>query len=103
MTTARTTAFTTILQEIMAIIKNSTDPKNTKRPNKNPILVSTYIFNLVIIAERSPRIYLPESISPKNIYSIFSLFFTNDILETITKNINRYVALQEAYLQKPLC
>ena len=82
----------------MATIRDSTDPKDTKRPNKDPILVSAHIFNPVVVVERPPRIYFPESVSPKNVYGIFSLFFTNNILKTIAKNFNRYAALQEAYL-----
>ena len=74
----------------MATIGDSTDPKGTKRPNKNSILVSTYTFRPIAVAERPYKVYLPPNIRPNNIYGIFSLFFTNDVLEIIAKNTNKY-------------
>ena len=85
----------------MAIVGDSTDPQSTKRPNKNPILESTHTFKLVIITDYPLKPNLPTNISPVNIYGIFSLFFTNNILETITKNTDKYVALRGANQLKP--
>ena len=74
----------------MAIIGDSINPKGTKRPNKDLILVSTHTFRPVAVAERPYKAYLPLNIYPDNVYGIFSLFFTNNVLEAIVKNINKY-------------
>ena len=74
----------------MATIGDSTDPKGTKRPNKDSILVSAHTFRPVAVTEYSYKAYLSLNIYPNNIYGIFSLFFTNDVLEVIAKNINKY-------------
>ena len=74
----------------MATIGDSTDSKGTKCPNKDSILVSAHIFRPVAVTECSCEAYLPPNICPDNIYGIFSLFFINDVLEVIAKNINKY-------------
>ena len=80
----------------MAIIRDFIDPQSTKYPNEDLILESTHIFKLIIVTDYPLKLNLPTNISPINIYGIFSLFFTNNILGTITKNINKYIALREA-------
>ena len=76
----------------MATVGDSTNPKSTKRPNKDPIIVSTHTFKPVVVAEHPSKIYLPLNISPNNAYGIFSLFFINNVLEMLAKNTNRYIS-----------
>ena len=76
----------------MAIIGDSTDPKGTKRPNEDPILVSTHMFKSVIVAEHLSKICFPFNVRPNNVYSIFSLFFINNVLDMLVKNKNKYGA-----------
>ena len=83
----------------MATVGDSTDPKDTKRPNKNLIIVSAHIFKPVIVAERLSKIYFPLNISPNNVYNIFSLFFINNVLEILAKNTNRYISQRYKELQ----
>ena len=83
----------------MATVGDSTDPKGTKRPNKNPIIVSTHTFKLIVVTERPSKICLPLNISPADAYGIFSLFFTNDVLEMLAKNTNRYASQRYKELQ----
>ena len=83
----------------MATVGDSTDPKGTKRPNKNPIIVSTHTFKPIVVTERPSKIYLPLNISFDNVYGIFSLFFINDVLEMLAKNTNRYISLHYKKLQ----
>ena len=87
----------------MATIGDSTDPKGTKRPNKDSILVSAHTFRPVAIAEHPCKTYLSPNIYPNNIYGIFSLFFTNDVLEAIAKNTNKYAYRRhvELHLKAP--
>ena len=84
---------------IMATIGDSTDPKGTKRPNKDPILVSAHIFKPIVVTERPSKIYLPLSVRSNDTYGIFSLFFTNDVLAMIIKNTNKYGALYYQHLK----
>ena len=83
----------------MATVGDSTDPKGTKRPNEDPIIVSVHTFKPVVVAERPSKICLPLNISPDDVYGIFSLFFTNDVLEMLVKNTNRYASQRYKELQ----
>ena len=83
----------------MAIIGDSIDPKGTKRPNKDLILVSTHMFKLVIVAEHPLKIYLFSTVRPNNVCGIFSFFFINDVLDVLVKHINKYKALYYQYLK----
>ena len=82
----------------MATVGDPTDPRGTKRPNKDPILVSTHIFRLVVVIERPYKVCLPPEIRPNNIYDIFSLFFSDEVLTIIIKNTNIYKAQHYRYL-----
>ena len=84
---------------IMATIGDSTDPKGTRRPNEDPILVSAHTFKPVIVAERPSKICLPSNIRPNDAYGIFSLIFTNDVLAMIAENTNNYGALRHQHLK----
>ena len=77
----------------MATVRDSIDPKGTKRLNKDLILVFTHIFKSIIVIERPPKIYLFLNIYSNDVYGIFSLFFINNILDILIKNINKYGAL----------
>ena len=84
---------------IIATIGDSTDPKGTRRPDKDPILVSAHTFKPIIVIECPSKIYLPLNIWPNDVYGIFSLFFTNDMLAMIAENINNYKALRHQHLK----
>ena len=86
----------------MPIVGDFTDPQSIKRLNNNPILASTYICKLIIIIEYFLRLYSLLNTFSKNIYGIFSLFFTNNMLEIIVKNTNKYIVLCKVYIQKSL-
>ena len=76
----------------MATTGDPTDLRGTKCLNKNLILVFIYIFKLVIIIEYPCKICLPSYIQPNDIYGIFSIFFTHEVLTIIIKNTNIYEA-----------
>ena len=42
------------------------------------------------VIKRPSKPYLPPYIRPNNVYGIFSLFFNDEVLGIIIKNINRY-------------
>ena len=83
----------------MATTEDSTDPRGTKRPNKNPIQLSTHTFKPIIITEYPCKVYLPSNVQPNNTYSIFSLFFSNTVLNVLIKNTNTYGAQYYKYLK----
>ena len=74
----------------MATTGDPTDPRGTKRPNEGPILESAHTYKPVLIAERPFRPCLPSNIHPDDPYAIFSLFFTDKVLDIIIKNTNVY-------------
>ena len=83
----------------MATTGDPTDPRGTKRLNKDPILVSTHIFKPVIIIKYPCKVCLSSHIQPNNTYSIFSLFFTYKVLTIIIKNTNIYGAQYYRHLK----
>ena len=82
----------TLYKLFITITGDPTDPRGTKRPNKDLILVSSHTFRPVIVAEYPCKVCLPLNIYPKDIYSIFSLFFNNKVLSILIKNTNLYGA-----------
>ena len=85
----------------MATVRDPTDPKGTRRPDNGPITMSAHRFKPITIAERSLKIYLPLTIRPNNACGIFSLVFTNGILNMLVKNKNKYKALHHQYFKAP--
>ena len=82
----------------MTIVRDLTDPMSTRHPNKNLILVFICVSKFIVVTERSSKIYLSLNIGPNNIYSIFSLFFINNVLVILAKNTKKYIALREVSL-----
>ena len=76
----------------MATTGDFTDPRGTKCLNKDPIQLSIYTFKPIIITEYPCKVCLPSNVQPNNIYSIFSLFFNNTVLNVLIKNTNTYKA-----------
>ena len=83
----------------MATTGDPTDPRGTKRPNEDPILVSAHTFRPVITIERPCKVCLPSHIQPNDAYGIFSLFFTHEVLAVIVKNTNIYGAQHYRHLK----
>ena len=77
----------------MAIVRDFTDPKGTRRLDNSPIIVSAHRFKPIAVVEYPSKIYLSLTIRPNNICGIFSLFFNNDVLDILVKNTNMYGAL----------
>ena len=83
----------------MATIGDSADPRGTKRPNEDPIQVSTHTFKPVIITERPCKVCLPSNIKPNDAYGILSLFFNDTVLDVLIKNTNAYGAQHHKHKQ----
>ena len=76
----------------MATVSNPTDPKDTKRPYKDLISVSIDVFKSILVPKYHAEVCFPPNIHPNNVYEIFSLFFSRDVLNMITKPTNKYGA-----------
>ena len=76
----------------MATIEDSTDPRGTQRPKEDPIHQSAHTFKPVIIIERPCKVCLPSNIQPNDVYAIFSLFFSDAVLDVLIKSTNAYGA-----------
>ena len=74
----------------MAITGDPTDPRGTKRLNKNLILESLYIYRLIKVVKYPSKICLSANICFNDVYGIFSLFFNDEVLNIIIKNTNMY-------------
>ena len=83
----------------MATVGDFTDPRSTKQPNKDLILVSIHIFRLVIVIKCPCKVCLPPEIHSDDAYGIFSLFFSDEVLAIIIKNTNIYKAQYYRYLK----
>ena len=81
----------------MATVGDSTDPQGTKRPNEDLIIDTAHIFNPVIVADRLLKPCLPSNIFSNDLYAIFCLFFTNEVLQIIAENTNKYADLHKVY------
>ena len=79
----------------MAIVRDSRDPQGTKRPNKDPTIDIVQIFNSVIVVDRPLKPCLPLNIFSNDLYAIISLFFTNEVLQIIAENTNKYADLHK--------
>ena len=82
----------TLCKLFIATTGDPTNPRDTKRPNKDLILVSSHTFRPIIVTECLCKVCLPSNIYPKNVYDIFSLFFNNEVLSVLIKNTNLYRA-----------
>ena len=100
-TNAPTTAPSAVSHIFMVTIGDSIDPQGTKRPNEDLLLHCAHTFKPVVVAERPSKPCLPRHVSPMDAYGIFSLFFTNDLLNTIAKNTNSYARQRGAHVPKP--
>ena len=76
----------------MATVGNLTDPRGTKHPCKDPISVFIDVFKPILVPERHAEVCFSPNIYPNNMYGIFSLFFSRDVLNVIIKYINKYEA-----------
>ena len=83
----------------MATTGDPTDPRGTKRPNEDPIQLSAHTFKPVIITERPCKVCLPSNIQPDDAYGIFSLFFSDTVLDVLVKNTDTYGAQHYKYLK----
>ena len=76
----------------MATVSNPTDPRDTKRPYKDPISVSIDVFKPILVPEHHTEVCLPPNIYPDNAYRIFFFFYSRDVLNVIIKHTNNYGA-----------
>lgn len=69
----------------------------TPRPNVKPLKKVGTKFKPMKLKEWDSKITLPEGVDPANPMDLFGLYYTNEMMETITKHTNLY----ERYPEDP--
>jgi hypothetical protein len=57
--------------------------KGTKRLNTKPLLKAGHKFILMILLDFDFKITLPDNVSPDNLISLFTMYYTPKIIDTI--------------------
>ena len=83
----------------MATVGDPTDLRGTKRLYKDLIFISVDVFKSILVPEYYTEVCLPLNICSNNVYGIFSLFFSRDVLDVIIKHTNKYGARHHQYLK----
>ena len=84
----------------MPTIGDTTDPQGTRRPKEDPLVDEYDTFKPLNIPDRASQVNLPSDILPIDAYGIFSLFFSDAILNVIAQNTNRFARIREDNLKK---
>jgi hypothetical protein len=69
------------------IIANTTDP-GTRRPKTLVLKTKNDHFEPIKLPDFKPEIYFPDYMSPDNPITIFTLYYTPEIIEQIIENTN---------------
>ena len=71
------------------IINDPTD-KGTKRPNAKPLLKAGHQFIPMILPDFEFDITLPDDVSPDDLITLFTMYYTLEIIDTIVQYTNQY-------------
>jgi hypothetical protein len=71
------------------VINDPTD-RGTKRPNAKPIITAAHEFFLMYLPDFDFEITLPDDVSPDDPISLFTMYYTSEIVEQIVKYTNNY-------------
>jgi hypothetical protein len=69
------------------IINNPTN-KGTKRPNTKPLLKAGHKFTPIILPDFNFEITLSDNVSPDNLITLFTMYYTPKIINTIVQYTN---------------
>ena len=84
----------------MLLEGDPTDPKGTKRPKEDPLIEEYHTFNPVLVSPRHQKLFLPPNVQPNDAYALFSLFFSDPILDVIARNTNTFAYMRESRLEQ---
>jgi hypothetical protein len=71
-------------------IINDPTNKGTKQPNTKPLLKAGHKFIPMILPDFDFEITLPNNVSPDNPISLFTIYYTPKIINTIVQYTNNY-------------
>ena len=77
-----------------------TDPKGTKRPKEDPLTEEYHTFHPLVVPPRHRKLNFPPNVQPNDAYALFSLFFSDDILNIIARNTNTFAYVRESRLEQ---
>ena len=77
----------------MTSVPDFTNPEGTQRPNKAPIKAINQNFEPLQMPIRQSKVNLPANINPIDLFALFSLFLTPDIIQIIIKLTNEAARL----------
>jgi len=69
---------------------DSTD-KGTLRPNAKPLRTKGDTFTPMQLPNFSWEITLPENVSPDDLITLFTIYYTPEIIDIIVKKTNNYM------------
>ena len=84
----------------MPIVSNFTNLQGTKQLKENPLVEEFHTFKPLNILNHIFQINFLSDIFLINAYSIFSLFFSDQIFNIIAQNTNKYAHIQKANLKR---
>ena len=71
-------------------VPDPTDPQGTRRPEEDPVpIIKSVTFSPMITPPFSPQQQLPPGTDKLDAYAIWTLFFTQDILQAIVDATNQ--------------
>ena len=73
----------------MTSVPDSTDPEGARRPDEAPIKAISQNFEPLQMPIHQSKVNLPADIDLTDPFTLFSLFLTPDIIQTIIKSINQ--------------
>jgi hypothetical protein len=71
------------------VINDPTD-KGTKRPNAKPIITAAHEFFPIYLPDFDFKITFPDNVSPDDPISLFTIYYTSEIVKQIVQYTNDY-------------
>lgn len=71
-------------------IENNPTDRGTKRPNTKPLLKAGRKFKPMVLLDFNFEIIVPDDVSSDDPISLFAMYYTPEIINTIVRYTNQY-------------